>query len=155
MSKNFIATMPTFTKTGKLVERGAVLSEDELVAKVDPADAEAEAAHNEYEGFVEAPSGVEAKAVVQISSIAPTGPNPTAPQQLPPGAAQTVDGYAINGAVLVGEVTKADADRAETLEAVEGGDQTLITDALAEAEAQAGADIDAIKKAAKAKAKAA
>lgn len=44
-----------------------------------------------------------APAVVQIAPIAPTGPNPKAPQQVPPGAVQTAAGmYAEPGKVLVG-----------------------------------------------------
>lgn len=141
MTKRFIATMPTFTKGGKYVERGAVLTEDELVAKEEASDEEASAKHEPFEGFVEAPSDLADKPVVQIAAIAPSGPNPTAPQQLPPGAVQTVDGYAFNGATLVGEVTKADADRKDVLEA-DAGDQAKINEALAAAEAQAGADLN-------------
>lgn len=47
-------------------------------------------------------------APVAIAAIGPTGPNPTAPQQLPPGAMQTLDGYTTaQGAPLVAEGSEA------------------------------------------------
>jgi len=42
-------------------------------------------------------------AVVEMAAVAPTGPNPKQPQQVPPDAKQTVEGHVIPGAVLVGE----------------------------------------------------
>lgn len=48
---------------------------------------------------------------VPVAPIAPTGPNPTMPQQVPPGAMQTTAGYAIpGGALLVAEGSQAAAD---------------------------------------------
>lgn len=48
---------------------------------------------------------------VQVSPVAPTGPNPTAPQQIPPDAGQTVRGFEQPGAQLVGEVTQPEKQR--------------------------------------------
>lgn len=49
---------------------------------------------------------------VQIAPITVTGPNPTAPQQIPPDAIQDGSGqYAIPGKRLVGEVTKSEEQR--------------------------------------------
>lgn len=73
-------------------------------------------------------------AVVQISPIAPTGPNPTAPQQIPHDAVQTAGGgYAIPGKVLVGEVTVAGEQRAAQ---VDGGDENKVSEMLAKAAAK-------------------
>jgi hypothetical protein len=49
--------------------------------------------------------------VVEQSALAPTGPNPQTPQQIPPDAVQTAAGvYARPGVILKGEVTR-DADQ--------------------------------------------
>lgn len=51
-------------------------------------------------------------AVVEIAAIAPTGPNPRVPQQLPPNAVQGPGGeYLVPGKVLRGEVTDPQEDR--------------------------------------------
>lgn len=53
---------------------------------------------------------------VAIAAIGPTGPNPTAPQQLPPGVIQTHAGYTNgDGAPLVAEGSEA------AIEVEEGG----------------------------------
>jgi hypothetical protein len=50
--------------------------------------------------------------MVQIAAIAPTGPNPTVPQQLPPDAVQAPGGgYVVPGKQLVGEVTRRQEER--------------------------------------------
>jgi len=59
------------------------------------------------------------QAPVAIAAISPTGPNPTAPQQLPPGAMQQLDGYTnAEGAPLVAEGSEA------AIEVEEGGETT-------------------------------
>lgn len=60
--------------------------------------------------------------VIQNAAIAPTGPNPTAPQQIGPDTVQTVEGYAKPGARVVGEVTRPAEVRIEDqlLDANEG-----------------------------------
>lgn len=56
---------------------------------------------------------------VAIAAIGPTGPAPTAPQQLPPGALQTHDGYTnAEGTPLVAEGSAA------AIEVEEGGEST-------------------------------
>lgn len=50
---------------------------------------------------------------IQISAIAPTGPNPTAPQQIAPDMVQSIEGYVKPGAIVVGEVTKPAEQRIE------------------------------------------
>lgn len=50
---------------------------------------------------------------IQISAIAPTGPNPTAPQQIAPDMVQSTEGYVKPGAIVVGEVTKSAEQRIE------------------------------------------
>jgi len=75
------------------------------------------------------PGGFE-PAIVQIAAIGPTGPNPTAPQQIPPDAVQTAGGgYAVPGKVLVGEVTQSADLR---LTAIEASDEAKTTKALSE-----------------------
>lgn len=82
-------------------------------------------------------------AVVQIAPIAPTGPNPTAPQQIPPDARQGPGGgYVMPGKVLVGEVTLPGEDRAAQ---VEGADEDKVSKALEKALGSAvGNDDDAL-----------
>lgn len=74
-------------------------------------------------------------AVVQNAAIAPTGPNPTAPQQIGPDTIQTVAGYAKPGAVVVGEVTQVEKERMAPIEA--GGNEAENLKKIAAAKAQA------------------
>lgn len=100
MSKTLIATQDTFTKEGVLVRRG-------MVVDASTVDYDKEKSTNLAEVSGEAP-----QAVVEVSAIAPTGPNPTAPQQIAPGTVQTTDGYVSDvGARLVGEVTVPEKQR--------------------------------------------
>lgn len=70
-------------------------------------------------------------AVVQIAPIAPTGPNPTAPQQIPPGAVQTAAGtYAEPGKVLVGAPTAPAEERLAVVE--NGGDEAKVSRQLSD-----------------------
>ncbi len=93
MTKMLIATQDAFSKNATYIAKGQVVSADE----VDWTDGDP--------GFIAAPSGINANAVVEVSAIAPTGPNPKNPQQIAPGTVQTAGGYVENGARLVGEVT--------------------------------------------------
>lgn len=99
--KSLIARMDAFTKTGKYVRRGQVIQENEV-------DYDSE---DENSPFIEAPSGLNTEAVVEMSAIAPTGPNPQNPQQIPTGTYQTEAGYVQDGAKLVGEVTQPEKQR--------------------------------------------
>lgn len=121
MSK-LIAKIPTFTKQGRYVERGQLLDEEELD-------------DTESGNVIEAPSGINENAVVEISAIAPSGPNPQSPQQLPIGAHQVPGGYAQDGAILVGEVTKPAKERIEIVGIDPDDDtQAKITEALEKAD---------------------
>lgn len=99
MSKILIARIPSFTKAGRYVERGQPVN----AAEVD-----------ENSGnYTDAPDGYDGNAVVEVSAIAPTGPNPQNPQQIAPDVVQTPAGYVQNGAQLVGEVTLPEKQRIE------------------------------------------
>jgi hypothetical protein len=117
MSKH-IATIPTFTKDARYVERGGMIDDTELDDV-------------ESGNVIEAPSGINENAVVEISAIAPSGPNPQNPQQLPIGATQVPGGYAQDGAKLVGEVTKPEKQRIEVVGIdPEDDTQAKVTEAL-------------------------
>lgn len=96
-----LVSAPSFDASGTLVPEGhiGVFDEDRLTN-----EAGKEAPHLHDVGDF-------TPAVIEVSPIGPTGPNPTIPQQIPPGAVQAPDGtYRIPGKVLVGEVTNpADA----------------------------------------------
>jgi len=96
-----IATQDTFTKAGRFVSRGQTVSSEEVDYNEDSAN------------LIEAPTGIDRMAVVEVSAIAPTGPNPKNPQQIAPDVVQTVEGYVQSGAVLVGEVTLPEKQRIE------------------------------------------
>lgn len=83
--------------------------------------------------------------VVQNAAIAPTGPNPTAPQHIGPDTIQTIGGYAKPGARVVGEVTAP----AETHIEAEGLDQeqsgeAQIADLMSEANSSTQNNDDAL-----------
>ncbi len=53
----------------------------------------------------------EAPAYVEVAPIAPSGPNPTAPQQVPPGTMQTASGFvSSDGSRLVPEGAETPAE---------------------------------------------
>lgn len=93
MTKLLIATADSFTKDAVFVAKGQVIP----ASAVDWKEGDT--------GFIAAPSGIDAGAVVEVAAIAPTGPNPKNPQQIAPGTVQTTSGYSDGGATLVGEVT--------------------------------------------------
>jgi hypothetical protein len=121
MTEVLIAKAATFTKAGRYVERGQPISADEI-----DFDAEKSKDH-----VIPAPDGVDGTAVVEISAIAPTGPNPQNPQQLPPDGYQTQSGYGQAGAKLVGEVTVPEKQRIEIVGIDKDDDtQAKVTEAL-------------------------
>ena len=70
--------------------------------------------------------------IIQMAPIGPTGPNPTAPSQIPPDARQTAGGaYTQPGAVLVGEVTTGADVRLAAVEN-DGSGQAEIAQLMAE-----------------------
>jgi hypothetical protein len=118
-----IAKIPTFTKNGRYVERGQLIEDNELDDV-------------ESGNVIPAPDGIKENAVVEISAIAPSGPNPQNPQQLPIGAVQVPGGYAQDGAKLVGEVTVPEKQRIEVVGIDKDDDtQAKITEALAKDDA--------------------
>lgn len=118
-----IAKIPTFTKNGRYVERGGLIEEEELDDV-------------ESGNVIPAPSDISDNPVVEISAIAPSGPNPQNPQQLPIGAHQVPGGYEQDGAKLVGEVTVPEKQRIEVVGIDKDDDtQAKITEALAKADA--------------------
>ncbi len=127
MAKDYIARTATFTKNGRYVDRGQLVSDDEVYFE------EGSEAH-----LVKAPSGINQAAVVEISAIAPTGPNPKNPQQIAPDVVQTSGGYAQAGAILVGEVTKSEKQRIEVVGIdPEDDTQAKVMEALDDADAEA------------------
>ncbi len=72
---------------------------------------------------------------VQMAAVAPTGPNPTAPQQVPPDAVQTIRGHEIPGARLVGEVTAPAEERIDGAGLLDDEDESQgeLVEALEEA----------------------
>lgn len=75
-----------------------------------------------------------------VAAIAPTGPNPTQPQQVPPGVMQTLDGYASGGALLVAD-GHPDLDKMiEGAEKANAGVEEEAVQRLSETAQVAGAD---------------
>lgn len=128
MSKVLLATMDTFTKAGRFVSKGQPVSSEEV-------DFDGDNTAN----LIEAPKSLTGKQpVVEISALAPTGPNPTAPQQVAPDVVQTAAGYEQAGVLLVGEVTKPEKQRIEVvgIDDEKGANaQADVNEALAKADA--------------------
>ncbi len=122
MTKLLIATQDAFSKSATFIPKGSVVSAD----TVDWKDGDA--------GFIVAPDGVTGNAVVEVSAIAPTGPNPQNPQQIAPGTIQTAGGYVQDGAKMVGEVTLPEKQRI-TIVGIDKEDDTQakVTEAVAKA----------------------
>ena len=101
MTKMLLTTQNTVTKAGRFVSKGQPVSADEV-------DYDAETSTN----LIEAPASLQGtQPIVEISAIAPTGPNPTNPQQIAPDVVQTGVGYEQAGVRLVGDVTKPETQR--------------------------------------------
>lgn len=105
-----IAKIDTFTKAGRYVPRGAPLDSDEIDYSEDSTN------------VIEAPAGLEDAGAIEMSAIAPSGPNPQNPQQIAPGTVQTEAGYVDRGQRVVGEVTKPAEQR--LVEIVDSEDTT-------------------------------
>lgn len=119
-----IATIDTFTKTGKLVPRGTTVSSDEV-------DYDKKKSTN----LVPAPAGT-GEGAIEVSAIAPTGPNPVNPQQIAPSATQALGGYHDNGAQLVGEVTAPEKVRRAIIVDADDDTEAKLTETLADADAE-------------------
>jgi hypothetical protein len=126
-AKLLLARIDTFTKAGRYVPRGMTVSSDEV--DFDPKTSD---------NLTEAPEGAAEGVVIEMSAIAPTGPNPKNPQQIAPGTVQTTDGYVDRGARLVGEVTLPEKQRIEVVGIdPESTVQDDVSAALEEADADA------------------
>jgi hypothetical protein len=85
--------------------------------------------------------GFPAPATVEIAAIAPTGPNPTMPQQLPPDALQTAAGtYVQPGAELVAEITAPGEVRSAGRTEADSTAQEDIANLMSEARGAAAGD---------------
>jgi hypothetical protein len=74
-----------------------------------------------------------ADAMVEMSAVAPTGPNPTMPQQIPTDAVQGSGGqYQIPGKTLVGEVTNPQEERIDDRNLRDADHEAKVSDALAD-----------------------
>lgn len=75
--------------------------------------------------------------IVQMAAVAPTGPNPTMPQQVPPDAIQTIEGHVVPGAILTGETTSTEQQKiAEQLLDDSGSSQAAVAEAVAASESK-------------------
>lgn len=120
-----LVTEDSFDAVGKLVPAGQIGTFD------------AETLTGKEPHLHDVPS--EPQPVVEISAIAPTGPNPTVPQQLPSDAVQLPGGgYGRTGAILTAERTAPAEERREGL--TEPGDNAEgeYLAKLREAEAETG-----------------
>lgn len=123
-SRLLIATQDTFTKEGRFVPRGNPVPADEV-------DYDPDTSTN----LIEAPRAAQEGVAVEVSSISPTGPNPTEPQQIAPDVVQTNAGYFQNGVRLVGEVTVPEKQRIEVVGLDDSGDaQAEVNQALEESD---------------------
>jgi hypothetical protein len=109
--RQYLVNNPTFVR-GAYHPRGSVVSIDDSLVKEGQRNLIA------IEGDIADPPAI------QIAPVAPTGPNPTAPQQIPPDATQTIRGYEQPGARLVGEVTLPAEERLEAAQLLDDGDTT-------------------------------
>ncbi|HEX8421171.1 MAG TPA: hypothetical protein VF638_14290 [Sphingomonas sp.] len=117
--KQMVTTGLTFTQAAVLVPAGTLVSVDTSTMDLSGKPQEEEKVEKQI-GLVSAKDYQPAPVIV-MGAIAPTGPNPTAPQQLAPGNIQTVDGYAdADGTVVVGEGSVQAAE----VEVEEGGTPT-------------------------------
>jgi hypothetical protein len=109
--RQYLVNIPTFAN-GAYHPRGSVISLDDAKVK--------EGQRN----LIAIEGGIADPPAIQIAPVAPTGPNPTAPQQIPPDATQTIRGYEQPGARLVGEVTLPAEERLEAAQLLDDGDTT-------------------------------
>jgi hypothetical protein len=109
--RQYLVNNPTFIR-GAYHPRGSVVSIDDADVK------------DGQRNLIAIQGEIADPPAVQVAPVAPTGPNPTAPQQIPPDATQTIRGYEQPGARLVGEVTVPEKDRIEAAQLLDDGDST-------------------------------
>jgi hypothetical protein len=124
-----LTTKDTFTKEGAFVPRGhpIMVDSDDLNGN--------ERNLIDYDGSIE-------RSVVEMAAVAPTGPNPTRPQQVPVNAVETIEGFVVPGAVLVGEVTASADERLDKsgISAENTGQSDIAAALMADADDTAAAD---------------
>lgn len=111
-----VLTTPTFIN-GSLMPAGSIVSVDMDQFTDEDGDPAGEDATPNLADIGEAPVLIP----TEVAAIGPTGPNPTAPQQIPPGTMQTGDGYVHGGAQLVAEGHPDFAQMVEGAEALNEG----------------------------------
>lgn len=95
--KQALTTAPTFTQGGVLVPKGTIIN-------VDPERSRDPKKFVKNTPNLADPSEARRMTATPIAAIAPTGPNPTVPQQIPPGTIQVPGGYQnAEGSALVPE----------------------------------------------------
>jgi len=114
--------LPTFINGALVPPNTPVLVDDEAVDLDDSVtDDNGKAVKGKTRdiGLRERDSGYTPPVAAPMAAIGPTGPNPTAPQQVPPDTLQTGAGYAaIDGTPLVAEGSEA------AIQVEEGGEST-------------------------------
>lgn len=98
-----VTTRDTFTQSGELVPAGTRITVDE--AKLGDAARPEARAEDDFSNLVDPGEGAEV-VIAAVAPIAPTGPNPTVPQQLAPGTRQTAAGYQNGDQFLTAEGSK-------------------------------------------------
>lgn len=98
-----ITTAATYTHENVLVPAGTVITVDTDVIEL--------TGNAKEDGLEDLPKNYTPAAPMVMAAIGPTGPMPTAPQQLAPGTFQTIDGYASpDGTRVVAEGSQAAFD---------------------------------------------
>lgn len=121
-----VTLLDAFDATGKYVPKGHIGTFD--ADKIEDTDT-----------HLVDPGELPGIATVQIAAIAPAGPNPTAPQQLPADAVQGPGGgYMIPGKNLVGEVTRPQEERIDQAGLGDPDLETEVSEALAKIAAKRG-----------------
>ncbi len=126
--KTLVARIDTFTKAGRYVPRGGPIREDEI-----------DLVDGKSDNVVEV-DGAEERVAIEMSALAPTGPNPRNPQQIASDTEQTTEGYVQSGAVVVGEVTLPEKVRRAVIVEADDSTQGDIVEAIDEANRKADED---------------
>ncbi len=126
--KTLVARIDTYTKAGRFVPRGGAIREDEI-----------DFVEGKSDNVVEV-EGAEQRVAIEMSAIAPTGPNPRNPQQIASDTEQTTEGYVQSGALVVGEVTEPEKVRRAVIVDVDDTTQGDVVEAIEEANRKAASD---------------
>ncbi len=126
--KTLVARIDTYTKAGRFVPRGGPIREDEI-----------DFVEGKSDNVVEA-EGADQRVAIEMSAIAPTGPNPRNPQQIASDTEQTTEGYVQSGALVVGEVTEPEKVRRAVIVDADDTTQGDVVEAIEEADRKAASD---------------